>query len=104
LRRDQPRGQSRDAARCAVLSTFALIGCAAAQGALRALLAFIWVLLLIAALALEWNARRRMRAEQAPQDAGRSSRHRRPGAGGRAASRTQARRALTRDVDEEARS
>jgi hypothetical protein len=61
VRRNQPRGQSRDAARCAVISTFALIGCAAAQGTLRALLAFIWVLLLIAALALEWTARRRAR-------------------------------------------
>jgi hypothetical protein len=44
-----------------VLSTFALLGCAVAQGTLRALLAFVWVVLLIAALALEWNARRHVR-------------------------------------------
>jgi hypothetical protein len=75
LRRNQPRGQSRDAARCAVLSTFALIGCAATQGTLRALFAFVWVILLIAALGLEWNARRGARAkEPAPAPKGRSRR------------------------------
>ena len=68
MRRNQPRGQSRNAARCAVLSTFALIGCAAAQGTLRALLAFVWVLLVIAALGLEWSARRRVRAKEAAKD------------------------------------
>ena len=93
MRRNQPRGQSRDAARCAVLSTFALIGCAAAQGTLRALLAFIWVLLLIAALGLEWNARRRLRAAQAAPAVKGSPRDRPPGAGGRAPKRTRARRA-----------
>jgi hypothetical protein len=76
VRRNQPRGQSRDAARCAVLSTFALIGCAAAQGTLRAFLAFVWVILLIAALALEWNARRRVREAAAapPKSKSRSRR------------------------------
>jgi hypothetical protein len=90
LRRNQPRGQSRDAARFAVLSTFALLGCAVAQGTLRALLGFIWVILLITALALEWSARRRLRRAQAAK---RSSRDRPPGAGGRAPGRTRARRA-----------
>jgi hypothetical protein len=61
MRRNQPRGQSVNAARCAVLSTFALLGCAVAQGTLRALLAFLWVVLLITALALEWTARRRLK-------------------------------------------
>jgi len=93
LRRNQPRGQSRNAVRCALLSTVALIGCAATQGTLRALLAFTWVILLSAAFALEWNARRRSRAEQAAQAAKRSRRDRPPGTGGRAASRTRARRA-----------
>jgi hypothetical protein len=89
LRRKQPRGQSRNAVRCAVLSTFALIGSAVAQGSPRALLAFTWVVLLIAALALEWSARRRWRAEQAVPEAKRGP----AGAGGRAVSRTRARRA-----------
>jgi uncharacterized membrane protein YfcA len=89
LRRNQPRGQSRNAVRCAVLSTFALIGSAVAQGTPRALLAFTWVVLLIAALVLEWSARRRWRAEQAVQEAKR----RPPRAGDRAVSRTRARRA-----------
>ena len=62
MRRNQPRGQSRDAARCAVISTFALLGCAATQGTARAVLAFVWVILLIAAVALEWSARRRLQA------------------------------------------
>ena len=68
-RRNQPRGQSRDAARCAILSTFALVGCAATQGTLRALLAFLWVVLLIAALALEWNSRRRRARVEEPAPA-----------------------------------
>jgi hypothetical protein len=66
MRRNQPRGQSVNAARCAVASTFALLGAAIAQGTLRALLAFLWVVLLIAALALEWNARRRLRETPPP--------------------------------------
>jgi hypothetical protein len=65
MRRKQPRGQSVNAARCAAASTFALLGAAIAQGSLRALLAFIWVILLIAALTLEWKARRRLREEPA---------------------------------------
>jgi hypothetical protein len=89
LRRNQPRGQSRNAVRCGLLSTVALAGSAASQGSLRALLAFIWVLLLIAALALEWSARRRWRAEQAAQ----AAKRRPPGAGGRGLSRARARRA-----------
>lgn len=93
MRRNQPRGQSVDAARFAVISTFALLGCAVAQGTLRAVLAFIWVILLVTALALEWSARRRLRQAQAAQAAKRSSRDRPPGAGGRAPSRTRARRA-----------
>ena len=77
MRRNQPRGQSRNAARCAVLSTFALLGCAVTQGSLRALLAFLWVLLLIAALALEWSARRRVRqAERRAPSATRARRAR----------------------------
>jgi hypothetical protein len=64
MRRNQPRGQSVDAARCAVVSTFALLGCAVAQGTLRAVLAFLWVILLVTALALEWSARRRLRRAQ----------------------------------------
>jgi hypothetical protein len=76
-----------------VLSTVALIGCAAAQGTLRALLAFTWVILLSAALVLEWSARRRWRDEQAAQAAKHSPRDRPPAAGGRAVSRTRARRA-----------
>jgi hypothetical protein len=93
LRRNQPRGQSRDAARFAVLSTFALLGCAVAHGTLRALLGFIWVILLITALALEWSARRRLRRAQAAQATKRSTRDRPPGGGGRAPGRTRARRA-----------
>jgi hypothetical protein len=93
MRRNQPRGQSRAAARCAVLSTFALLGCAVAQGTLRALLAFLWVILLIAALALEWSARRRVRQAQAAQAAQQRGRGRPPGAGGRASGRTRPRRA-----------
>ena len=86
LRRNQPRGQSSNAVRCAIFSTFALIGSAATQGTSRALLAFIWVVLLIAAVTLEWSARRRWRAEQAAQEAKRSP----PRA---AVTRTRARRA-----------
>src|SRR4051794_24661092 len=93
LRRNQPRGQSRNAVRCAVLSTVALIGCAAAQGTLRALLAFAWVALLSAALLLEWSARRRWRDEQAAQAAKPSPRDRPAGAGGRATRRARPRRA-----------
>jgi hypothetical protein len=63
MRRRQPRGQSVNAVRCALLSTFALLGCAVAQGTLRALLAFLWVLLLMTAFGLEWSARRRVRDE-----------------------------------------
>lgn len=63
MRRDKPRGQSVNAARCAALSTLALLGCAVAQGTLRALLAFLWVVLLISALALEWTARRRLKPQ-----------------------------------------
>jgi hypothetical protein len=76
-----------------VLSTVALMGCAAAQGTPRALLAFSWVMLLSAAFALEWSARRRWRDEQAAQAAEHSPRDRPPAAGGRAVSRTRARRA-----------
>jgi hypothetical protein len=79
MRRNQPRGASRDAARCAALSTVALLGCAVAHGSLRAVLAFIWVILLIAAFALEWTARRRLREVQAAQAAKGGSRR----AGGR---------------------
>jgi hypothetical protein len=79
MRRDTPRGQSRNAARCGVLSTFALLGCAVAQGTLRALLAFVWVVLLITALALEWTARRRLKPQAGgPRAAGRP-RNRRSG-------------------------
>jgi Flp pilus assembly protein TadB len=67
-RRRQQRGQSVNAVRCALLSTFALLGCAVAQGTLRALLAFLWVLLLMTAFGLEWSARRRLR-EQAKTSA-----------------------------------
>jgi hypothetical protein len=63
MRRNRPRGQSVNAARCAAASTFALLGAAITQGSARALLAFIWVILLIAGLALEWNARRRLREQ-----------------------------------------
>jgi hypothetical protein len=89
LRRNQPRGQSRNAVRCAVLSTVALIGSVAAQGTLRALLSFIWVILLIAAWALESSARRRWRAEQAAEAAKRGPQGRPAGA----LSRTRTRRA-----------
>jgi hypothetical protein len=93
MRRNQPRGQSVEAARLAVISTLALLGCAVAQGTLRALLAFLWVILLVAAVALEWSARRRLRQAQAAEAAKGSSRDRPPGARGRAPSRTRARRA-----------
>ena len=62
MRRGQPRGQSLNAARCGLLSTLALLGCAVTQGSLRATLAFVWILLLITAFTLEWSARRRARA------------------------------------------
>jgi hypothetical protein len=45
----------------AIISTIVLIASAALQGTARALLAFIWVLLVITALLLEWSARRRSR-------------------------------------------
>jgi hypothetical protein len=92
VRRNQPRGQSAHAARCAVISTFALIGCAASQGTLRALLAFIWVVLLIAGLVLEWRARRRLREAQAATATKGSARDRPPGPGAGASGRTLARR------------
>ena len=57
-----------------MLSTFALLGCAATQGTLRAFLAFVWVILLIAALALEWNARRQVPTEPPPAARGRARR------------------------------
>jgi hypothetical protein len=60
-RRRQPGGQSPTAIRLAIISTVLLVACAAVQGSARALLAFIWVLLVIAALVLEWSARRRSR-------------------------------------------
>jgi hypothetical protein len=73
MRRNNPRGQSVNAARCAALSTVALLGCAVAQGSLRALLAFVWVVLLITALGLEWTARRRLKpSRQRNQDVGKT--------------------------------
>jgi hypothetical protein len=60
-RRRQSGGQSVTAVRCALLSTVALLACAVAQGTLRALLAFLWVLLALAAMGFEWSARRRAR-------------------------------------------
>jgi hypothetical protein len=66
MARSRPaRGQSVTAARCAVISTFALLLCLVTQGSLRALLAFTWVALTITAMGLEWIARRRLRAAQA---------------------------------------
>jgi hypothetical protein len=88
MRRNQPRGQSVNAARCAAASTFALLGAAVLQGSLRALLAFIWVILLIAALALEWNARRRLRERPAAPVAQERSREEAPRTAGRTAGRT----------------
>lgn len=67
MRRNQPRGQSVNAARCALISTVALLGCAVTQGSIRAILAFVWVLLLITAFALEWSARRRARPQGSPK-------------------------------------
>jgi hypothetical protein len=77
MRRQQPRGQSVNAVRCALVSTFALLGCAVAQGTLRALLAFLWVLLLMTAFGLEWSARRRLRDEAATRGRQRRPRDRR---------------------------
>jgi hypothetical protein len=67
MRRGRSRGQSVNAARCGLLSTFALLGCAATQGTVRATLAFVWVVLLVTAVALEWSARRRLRAAPPPR-------------------------------------
>jgi len=69
-------GQSVNAARCAILSTFALVGYVLTHGSLRALLGLLWILLLIAAFAFQWQARRRWREEQAAQ-ASRPDRRRR---------------------------
>jgi hypothetical protein len=89
--RRQSRGQSVLAARCAAISTFALLGCVAAQGTLRALLAFAWVLLAIAAIGFEWVARRRLadaaraarpRTKPPASGPGRGSRARRRPSGG----------------------
>ena len=52
------RGRSAAAPRLAVLSTVALAGCIVAGGSLRAILGFVWVVAVIAAFTLEWNARR----------------------------------------------
>lgn len=64
--RTAARGGSVNAARCAAISTIALLGCAVAHGSLRALLAFTWVSLTVAALALEWGARRRVTNHASP--------------------------------------
>jgi hypothetical protein len=76
MRRNGPRGQSLNAARCALVSTVALLGCAVTQGSVRATLAVVWILLLITAVALEWSARRRVRTELAVQASKRSSKAR----------------------------
>jgi hypothetical protein len=47
------------APRCAALSTIALILCFAVSGSARSLFAFVWVCLALAAMGLEWAARRR---------------------------------------------
>ena len=54
-----PRGQSRWAPRLAVLSTLALLACLVVSGPGRSLCAFLWVSLALAAMTLEWTARRR---------------------------------------------
>jgi hypothetical protein len=46
------------AVRCALVSTLALLGCLVAAGSLRAVLGLVWVVCAIAAMALEWRARR----------------------------------------------
>jgi hypothetical protein len=81
MRRGRSRGQSVNAARCGLLSTVALLGCAATQGTVRATLAFLWVVLLMTALALEWTARRRAReaAPPPPPARGRPARKAPPG-------------------------
>jgi hypothetical protein len=66
VRRRQLRGQSLTAARCAAISTFALLGAIAFHGTLRALLAFTWLVLALSAFGLESSARRRVRAEGKP--------------------------------------
>jgi hypothetical protein len=65
VRRNRLRGQSLTAARCAAISTFALLGAVVFHGTLRALLAFAWVVLALSAFGLESSARRRVRAESA---------------------------------------
>jgi hypothetical protein len=52
-------GQSTWAPRLAVLSTVALILCLVVPDRLRSLFAFAWVCLALAAMGLEWTARRR---------------------------------------------
>lgn len=60
-RRRQRGGQSITAVRLALVSTVVLVASFVARGTARSLLAFIWVLLVLAALILEWSARRRSR-------------------------------------------
>lgn len=79
-RRRPARGQSVTAARCAVISSLALLGCLVAQGSLRALLAFVWVTTMIAGIGLEWLARRRVREAPAAATPKRAPRSRPPGA------------------------
>jgi hypothetical protein len=55
--RPQPRRDPM-AVRCALVSTLALLGCLVAAGSLRAVLGLVWVVCAIAAMALEWRARR----------------------------------------------
>jgi len=45
--------------RLALVSTVALLASAVAHGTARAVLAFVWVLLALTAMGLEWTARRR---------------------------------------------
>jgi hypothetical protein len=52
------------APRLAVLSTFALLLCFVTTGTGRALFAFTWVCLALAAMGLEWAARRRRRSRR----------------------------------------
>lgn len=57
--RRSPGGRSVAAVRLALVSTVALLASAVAQGTARAVLAFVWVLLALTAMGLEWTARRR---------------------------------------------
>jgi hypothetical protein len=77
-----PGQRNLNAVRCALLSTLALLGAAVAHGALRSLLAFTWVVLLIAAFALEWTSRRRQRQAAPPPSRGARPRDQRRGRGG----------------------